>query len=117
MDFRKVYGLAQKSRLLGEEYEAFGADLGVDLSKRVFYDWVVVEYARAQIPEPWVAYSDDGGRTFYHGQPPREVRKAAPTAARPLAHWATAGETRRAKRILRMYDTSELAPANVDAGE
>ena len=43
MDFRKVYGLAQKSRLLGEEYEAFGADLGVDLSKRVFYDWVVVE--------------------------------------------------------------------------
>ena len=97
MDFRKVYGLAQKSRLLGEEYEAFGADLGVDLSKRVFYDWVVVENARAQIPEPWVAYSDDGGRTFYHGQPPREVRKAAPTAARPLAHWATAGETRRAE--------------------
>ena len=38
----------------------------MDLSKRVFYDWVVVEYARAQIPEPWVAYSDDGGRTFYH---------------------------------------------------
>ena len=46
---------------------AFGADLGVDLSKRVFYDWVVVENARAQIPEPWVACSDDGGRTFYHG--------------------------------------------------
>ena len=69
MDFRKVYGQAQKARLLGEEYEAFGADLGVDLSKRVFYDWVVVEYARAQIPEPWVAYSDDGGRTFYHVRP------------------------------------------------
>ena len=50
MDFRKVYGLAQKARLLGEEYEAFGADLGVDLSKRVFYDWVVVEYAAGADP-------------------------------------------------------------------
>ena len=74
MNFRKVYGLAQKSRLLGEEYEAFGADLGVDLSKRVFYDWVVVEYARAQIPEPWVAYSDDGGRTFYHNHLKEETQ-------------------------------------------
>ena len=46
----------------------------MDLSKRVFYDWVVVEYARAQIPEPWVAYSDDGGRTFYHNHLKEETQ-------------------------------------------
>ena len=87
MDFGKVYGLAQKARLLGEEYEAFGADLGVDLSKRVFYDWVVVEYARAQIPEPWVAYSDDGGRTFYHVRPWAATFGRQPTFVNTIIGW------------------------------
>jgi len=56
----------------------------VGLSKRVLYDWVVVEYARAQIPKPWVACSDDGGRTFYHGP-------SGPGRSVPSPAWRTLG--------------------------